>query len=138
MTHTARLLDAWPLAAHVADGRDRKAARLARASAPAAQKPAARARLERPRVDDAARANAGSGHIGERHSFFAQEGVAQSLKALARRGQIWNGLHVLFGVGLFQAPERADDEGSMRNMSGKIRAKQRGDRRQPDEKSLRL
>ena len=45
---------------------------------------------------------------------------------------------MLFGVGLFQAPERADDEGSMRNMSGKIRAKQRSDRRQPDEKSLRL
>ena len=45
---------------------------------------------------------------------------------------------MLFGVGLFQAPERADDEGGMRNMSGKIHAKERGDRRQSDEKSLRL
>ena len=45
---------------------------------------------------------------------------------------------MLFGIGLFQSAERADDEGGMRNMSGKIRAKQRGDRRQSDEKSLRL
>ena len=129
MTHAARLLDAWPLATHVADRYDREAASLPRASAPAAQQPAACARLKRPRVDDAARANTRSGHVGERHTFFAQKGVAQGLEALARRGQRRNRLYTLFGVGLFQTPERADDEGGMRNMSGKIHAKERGDRR---------
>ena len=80
---TPRLLDAWPLAAYVADRRDRETARLPRASAPAAQEPAAGARLKRPRVDDAARANPRSGHVGERHPFFAQEGITQSPKARA-------------------------------------------------------
>ena len=45
---------------------------------------------------------------------------------------------MLFGVGLFQATECADDEGCVRNMSGQLLAKHRSHRRQANEKSLRL
>ena len=45
---------------------------------------------------------------------------------------------MLFGVSLFQATERADDEGCVWNMRGQLLAEQRSHRRQANEKSLRL
>ena len=138
MAHAARFLDAWPLATHVADRRDRETACLPRTRAPAAQEPAACACLERPRVNDAARANARRRHIGKRHAFFSHQRISQSFEARVRRGKRRNRFHVLFGIGLFQATERADNESCVRNMSGKLLAEQWRHRRQPNEKSLRL